>query len=109
MSIPLDQPNQYGQDINAVLVDYPDKVADALEDWRMAALERERMEAKTYLTLKANNAVNKITESWLENMVIDDTEVYKARLTEIKAETSYQRVLEKLLCAKKRAAIREAF
>lgn len=96
-------------EIDQALDTYPDKVADALEVWRTAALERERLEAKTYLSLKAKNAGIKVTEAWLENMVIDDTDVYVARLAEIKAEASYQRVFEKLMSAKKRAAIRDAY
>jgi uncharacterized protein (DUF849 family) len=96
-------------DEERVLNDYPDKVADALKEWKTAILDREQKEALTYFRLKANAGIEKVTERWLENKVREDKECYKARLDEIVKESEYTRLYEKLLSVKIVARVRTAF
>jgi hypothetical protein len=96
-------------DEERILTDYPDKVADALKAWKIAILDREQKEALTYFRMKAKAGLEKVTEKWLENMVREDQECYKARLDEIVKESDYTRLYEKLLSVKIVARVRTAF
>lgn len=96
-------------EINEILIEYPDKVADAERQWKISRLERERVEGMVYFRLKAETAEQKVTEKWLELKVRIDTEVHKLKLDEIIAESNYNRLYEKLMSAKKMASLRAAF
>lgn len=102
-------PDLTNAQINDILVEYPDKVADAEREFKTARLERERVEGITYFRLKAETAGQKVTEKWLENKVRVDDEVHQAKLDEIVKESEYNRLYERLLSAKKLAALRTAF
>jgi hypothetical protein len=97
-------------EINKILTEYPDIVSEAETAWKMSILELERIEAKTYFSIKTNTAPGeKVTEKMLENMVTTNDEVYKARLYSVTKESEYNRLYEKLMCAKKMASLRSAF
>lgn len=106
--IPTNQPAP-DPEIEKVLATFPDLVADAEKDWKVARLERERLEAMAYFRLKAEAASEKVTETWLQNKVRIDPVVHQAKLDEIVAEANYNRLYEKLMSAKKMASLRAAF
>jgi hypothetical protein len=85
----------------------PDLVAQALEVWRMATLEREKTEALLYLQFKGKG--DKRTADELKAMVRSDSSRYEAVLKEIRAESDYTRLYERLLSFKKQASLRTAF
>jgi hypothetical protein len=97
-------------DIIEILGTYPDKVADALEKWKRATLERKRVGSKLYLELKAKSAGGeKITVKELEMMVESNQTHYELCLEEIMAESDHMKLYEKLMAAKKMASIRAGF
>lgn len=96
-------------EIDEILGTYPDKVADALLDWRKAELEAKRTYAKEYLDTKAQAAGEKVTVGEIEAKVRAGSTHYKAVLEEITAESGYVRANERLMSAKKLASIRAAF
>ncbi len=85
----------------------PDLVANALEAWRKASLEREKIEALAYLRFKSGDT--KRTSDEIKALVRKDGERYAACLVEIQAEVNYQRLLERLYSVKKLASLRTAF
>jgi hypothetical protein len=94
-------------DIDRTLNETPDLIANALETWRMATLEREKIEALLYLQFKGDG--EKRTADELKAMVRSDGSRYRVVLDEIKAESEYTRLYERLLAAKKAASLRTAF
>lgn len=99
------------QEVEEIMNTYPDRVADALHQWKLAIIERDRVEALAYFRLKANasSGGEKVTETWLNNKITLDDEVHKARLDEILAESTHTRLYEKLLSAKRISHARAAF
>ena len=93
--------------IEETLIDLPDQVANALSAWRIATLQREKVEAMLHLRLKASE--EKMTAGDLKAAINNNQERYDMMLKEILAETEYNRLYEKLLSAKKRASLRTAF
>lgn len=94
-------------DLDQYLEELPDKVADALENWRRATLEREKIEALLHLKFKADAI--KHTQDDLKALIRASGERFEACLTELKAEAAYERLYERLLSFKKRADLRTAF
>ena len=94
-------------DLDKSLEDLPDKVADALEAWRRATLEREKTEALLHLRFKADEV--KHTQDDLKAFIRASEERFEACLTELKAEAAYERLYERLLSFKKRADLRTAY
>lgn len=101
-------PGSNNSDVDVNLQELPDKVADALFDWRKATLDREKTEAILFLQYK-NGITEKRTVSEIEAMVDSNQERYDARLKEATAESEYNRLYEKLLASKKRADLRTAY
>lgn len=87
----------------------PDKVADALGMWRFKTADKRREAARLLLSFKAMNAGKNITMTELKAMVDNDTGYYQICLDEIMEESRYKRLYEKLMAAKKMAAMRTAF
>ena len=85
----------------------PDAVADALSAWRIATLQREKIEAMLHLRLKAGE--EKLSVGDMKAAINNNQERYDMMLKEILAESEYNRLYEKLLSAKKRASLRTAF
>ena len=94
-------------DMEQALSNLPDQVADALLKWRMATLEREKTDAKLYLSFKVGGG--KRTGDDLKAMVRDDDEHFRTVLEEAKAESNFVRLNERLLAWKKLASMRAAF
>lgn len=94
-------------DIEKALDELPELVADALEKWRIATLDREKTEALLYVKFKGG--VLPITSMEIKSMVNADGERYGKVLEEIKAESNYKRLEERLLAMKKRASLRVAY
>ena len=101
------KPGHHNAGIEQNLDELPDAVANALERWRMASLQREKLEALLYLRFKAD--AGKRTSDELKAMVKADGGHYSASLAEIKAEIEYNRLYERLLSTKKLASLRTAF
>lgn len=102
-------PELSNEQINDMMVELPDKVAEAEVEFKRIRLERERIEALAYFRLKAELAHEKVTEKWLENKVRVDDEVHQAKLDEIVSEGEYNRLYEKLMSIKKVASLRTAY
>lgn len=96
-------------DIEAALDELPDKVADALFRFKEASLERERIYSKSFLEIKARSAGEKVTVAEMDATIKSDDHYHQACLDEITAEAEWTRVNEKLMAAKKQAAMRTAF
>lgn len=96
-------------DIEEALEVLPDQVADALEKWKKARVDKEREHARLFLSFKANSAGKDLTVEELKSMVKNDSGYYQICLDEITAESSYTRLYEKLMSAKKTASMRAAF
>jgi hypothetical protein len=96
-------------EITTILDTFPDKVAEALERFRTAGVEKDRVYARAYLEFKARSAGEKITASEIESMVKADQRYYEAALDEITAESGYVKAHERLMAAKKQASMRAAF
>lgn len=97
------------QTVEQELSELPDRVADALGKWRFKTAEKKREYARLFLTFKANNAEREITNAELKCMVTNDKGYYQICLDEIMEESRYVRLYERLMCAKRSAAIRTAF
>jgi len=97
----------YYENLEEFLQELPDKVADALSAWRIATLQREKVEAMLHLRLKAEG--EKMSVGDLKAAINNNQERYDMMLKEILAESEYNRLYEKLLSAKKRASLRTAF
>jgi len=94
-------------DIEEALENLPDQIADALESWRRSTLEREKIEALCYLEYKGQDEDRTSTE--IRALVHSDSGRYTAVLDEIKAESNYNRLYERLMAMKKKADLRTAF
>ncbi len=94
-------------DIEEQLSTLPDRVAEALEQWRIASLDREKIEALLFASIKGQNTELSATE--IKSRIHADLNRYESVLHEIKAESNYTRLYERLLSAKKRASLRTAF
>lgn len=94
-------------DIEQALNELPDQVADALEKWRIATLDREKCEALLYAGIKGEDKGKTATE--IRADINASQARYESVLEEIKAESNYQRLYEKLLAAKRKASLRTAF
>lgn len=94
-------------DTEKQLEDLPDRVADALQAWRIASLEREKLEALLYMRFKGSG--EKRTSDEIKAMVRSDALRYEASLKEIGAEVNYNRLYERLMSVKKVASLRTAF
>lgn len=96
-------------DLSVILHTYPDKVAEAMAEYKKAMAETKRIGAKLYLELKAVNVEKDIKEAHLRAMVQNHPDYYAAQMKEIETEAIYTKVYETLLCTKKLAALRTAF
>lgn len=96
-------------EIEAAMETLPDVVGDALYNYKMAIIDKERLCAKTFLEFKARSVGEKITIAEIEAMVTADLECYKAAMEEAKQESEFTKWNEKLMAAKKMAAMRTAF
>ena len=92
-----------------ILTEYPDKIAFAYLRWKARESKTRQLEAKKYMSLKAEAADKKVTEAHLGRCLDEDKEVYKARLRVILAESRHMRLYEKLMSAKKLSDIRTAY
>lgn len=104
----MDNPFNPGNnaEIEGDLASLPDAVADALQAWRIATLEREKSEALLYARFRADGDK---TVPEVKSLINASSERYMAVLDEIKAESQYQRLYEKLLAAKRLAGLRTAY
>ena len=100
-------PGEQNSQLEEALERGPDEVADALELWRTATLNREKTEAILYLRFKGEDKERSATE--IKALVHSDSLRYSDVLREIKAESGYERLYERLLANKKRADLRTAF
>lgn len=94
-------------DIEKSLDELPDQVADALEKWRIATLEREKTEALLYAKYKGG--IVPLTAPEIKALINSSGERYAAVLNEIKSEANYKRLEEGLMAMKKRASLRVAY
>jgi hypothetical protein len=94
-------------DLENELQALPDKVADALLNWRLATLDREKTDALLYASIKG--ADKGLTATEIKAMIQGDQGHYNAVLAEIKAESEYKRTDEILMAKKKLASLRTAF
>lgn len=94
-------------DLEDSLSQLPDKVADALQKWRIATLEREKCEALLYMGFKGGQVDRTATE--IKALINGSGERYSCVLDEIKAESEYVRLNEKLMAIKKEMSMRTAF
>jgi hypothetical protein len=94
-------------DLEKQLTELPDLVAQCLLDWRTSTLERERIEAKLYLGIKAKYPDEKAAD--IKARLNESDERYRAVLLEITQESIYNAKLETLMAAKKLASLRTAY
>lgn len=95
------------QDIEKTLTDGPDDVAEALKNWRLATLNREKAEALLYVRLKGEDKDRSATE--IKALIHADSIRHDLMVKEILAESNYTLLYERLLGAKKIASIRTAY
>lgn len=93
--------------IEETLLELPDKVADALEKWETATLNREKTDALLFAMIKGRDEKKSATEIKME--IQGHPEHYESVLFEIKAHANYQRLYETLLAAKNRSKLRTAY
>lgn len=93
--------------IEETLTALPDKVADALEVWEIATLDREKIDALLFAMIKGRDEKKSATEIKME--IQGHPEHYQSVLHEIKAHAQYTRLYEQLLAGKRRASLRTAF
>ena len=92
-------------DLETNLEKLPEQVSNALLEWRVATLDREKLEA--ILRLQYSVEDRKATE--VTALVHSNQERYDVVLNEAKAESHYTFLYEKLMAAKKEATMRGAF
>lgn len=90
--------------LEEILDTLPDKIADALLEWRRSSLNREKFEALLYASIKGKDDGK--TASEIKAMINADQGRYDMVLAEIKAEAEYNRLYERLMCQKKIAQLR---
>lgn len=100
------QPGSNNAQIEADLETLPYEVAAALMAWRIATLDRERIESLLHARLRVDDD---LTMADIKSAINGDPERYEAVLNEIKAEAAYNRLYERLLSAKKLASLRTAY
>jgi predicted Zn-dependent peptidase len=93
-----------GETLEDTLDRLPDEIADALSEWRIATLEREKTEALLLLSYKAKNPERTAQE--IKALVMADPGRYEVALKEATAEAEYTRLSEGLMAAKKKASLR---
>ncbi len=93
--------------IEETLLELPDKVADALEKWETATLNREKVDALLFAMIKGRDEKKSATEIKME--IAGHPEHYESVLSEIKAHSNYIRLYEQLLAGKRRASLRTAY
>lgn len=89
------------------LSELPEIISEALTKWRVASVERERIEAKLHMRFTVDNPDKKAGD--IKAYVNSSDERYNAVLDEAKAEAQYQFLYEKLLAAKTLAKLRTAY
>lgn len=99
----------YGGGLEGELSSLPDLVADALAVWKKAEADKRREAARLYLMFKAKMVGHGVTATELRAMVDNDEGYYRMCLDCVTAESSYVRLMEKLMAAKKAASLRTAF
>lgn len=99
------------EQVAEIMETYPDRVADALLVFRKATAERERVEGRRHLELKADLKVRGeyATAEDVKAMLKSDDVRFQAVMCEIAAEAMHQRLYEILMVAKKTASLRAAF
>lgn len=97
------------QTVEQELSELPDRVADALGKWRFKTADKKREAARLLLRFKAEHAGKELTMTELKAMVQNDQGYYQICLDEIMEESRYVRLYERLMCAKRSAAMRTAF
>lgn len=90
--------------IEQQLNDLPDLVAQALEEWGMKKLEREKIEALLHMSFKASDL--RLTIADIKAAINADGKRYQAMIEEIKSEAQYKRLYEQLMSAKKISSLR---
>ncbi len=101
------QNDAYHENLEEVLQELPDKVAEALEKWETATLNREKVDAVLFARIKGEGENKSATEIKME--IQGHHEHYDAVLNEIKSHAEYTRLYERLLAGKRRASLRTAF
>ena len=93
--------------LEAALEKLPDQVADALQRWRRATLDREKVEALLYLQFRGGEF--KRTADEIKSMVRSDGGRYEACMKEAMAESEYTRLDQRLMSWKRLASLRTAY
>lgn len=93
------------------LEELPDKVAEALLVWRKATIERETVEAILFVEKKkaALASGGPAGDDYIKSLVRSDENRRAACECEAAAESIHCRLYERLLGAKRQAAVRAAF
>jgi len=94
-------------DLETQLGELPDRVAQALLNWRKKTLDKERTEGLLFLRFKGEDKGR--TSDEVKAMVRSNDERYQAVLEEIKAESEYQSLYEHLMAAKRLSGLRTAY
>lgn len=98
----IPQNDQVEEDLQTL----PNQVADALYSWRLATAEKEKLDALLYLQFKGEGDK---TVDEIKSLVKSNPTRFEAILNEIKAESDYVRLYERLLSLKRVAGLRTAF
>lgn len=106
MDYPTERASGGRMSLEEDLNNFPDKVASALEGWRIATLDREKREALLYAQFKGEDKERTATE--IRSLIHSSEERYQAVLLEIKSEAEYTRLYEKLMGIKKIAQMKIA-
>jgi len=98
--------HHYDENLEMALENLPDLIADSLEKWRTATLDREKTEALLHARFKGEDPDRKAND--IKCLINTSDERYQACLKEIKAEAEYQRRYEKLMGIKRLVSLRTA-
>jgi hypothetical protein len=101
------QNDAFRENLEEVLQELPDKVAQALENWETATLNREKVDALLFAMIKGRDEKKSATEIKME--IQGHPEHYEVVLYEIKQHAQYTKLYEQLLAGKRRASLRTAF
>jgi hypothetical protein len=98
-------------EIEKQLEELPDKVADALLVWRKCTIERETVEARLFVEKKkfALSGGGPAGDDYIKSLVRSEDSRRDACECEAAAEAMHQRLYERLMGAKRSAAVRAAF
>jgi len=94
-------------DLEKDLEELPDKIAEALQVWRIKTLEREKTDALLHARFKGSD--KGLTATDIKALINADQGHYNAVLDEVKAEANFKRLDETLMGKKKLASLRTAF